>query len=235
MKTIDDAVGRRAFLETATLGAAALVAGAPAVLRGAAPFALPPLPWAESALEPVISAKTISFHYGKHHRGYLDKLNELLAGSSLAGQDLPALVRATAGKPEHTAVFNNAAQVWNHTFYWSSLAPKGGGAPSGGLARRIESDLGGLDACLQALKAAALGQFGSGWAWLILDAGKLRVTKTGNAETPLTTAATPLLTIDVWEHAYYLDFQNRRGDCVAELLGRLLNWEFAAANLEKAG
>jgi Fe-Mn family superoxide dismutase len=234
MKTEEDAAARRDFLKAAALGSAALVAGAPAVLRGASPFSLPPLPFDEGALEPVISAKTIQFHYGKHHRAYVDKLNELLTGSPLAGAPLEEIVRATAGKSDQTAIFNNAAQVWNHTFYWSSLAPKGGGAPTGTLLSRIESDLGGVRACVDQLTAAATGQFGSGWAWLVLDGGKLKVTKTGNAETPLTTSAKPLLTIDVWEHAYYLDYQNRRAAYVAALFEKLIRWDFAGENLARA-
>jgi len=233
MHSNDDTTPRRDFLKTAALGSAALVAGAPAVLRGAAPIELPALPWAEGALEPVISARTISFHYGKHHRGYVDKLNQLLVGSPLAELPLEEVVRRTAGKLDQAALFNNAAQIWNHSFYWSSLKPKGGGAPTGALLKHIEADLGGVEACLKELTAAATGQFGSGWAWLVMDGGKLKVTKTGNAETALTSAAIPLLTIDVWEHAYYLDFQNRRADYVAALLKDLLHWDFAAQNLEK--
>ncbi len=157
MKPTDDAAARRDFLKAAALGSAALVAGAPAVLRGAAPIELPALPWAEGALEPVISARTISFHYGKHHRGYVDKLNQLIAGTPLAELPLEEIVRRTAGKPDQAALFNNAAQIWNHSFYWSSLKPKGGGLPTGALLTRIESDLGGVDGCLKELTAAAHG------------------------------------------------------------------------------
>jgi Fe-Mn family superoxide dismutase len=201
---------------------------------GGAPFELPPLPWADDALVPYISAQTLGFHYGKHHRTYVNKTNELVQGSDLAGLSLEALVRAVAGKPDKAAVFNNAAQVWNHSFYWQSLKPKGGGTPPAALKQKIEADFGGFEAFAKEFANAAVTQFGSGWAWLVLDAGKLKVVKTPNAETPLTTAATPLLTVDVWEHAYYLDFQNRRPDYVDACLNHLLNWEFAAENLAKA-
>ena len=192
---------------------------------------LPPLPYAENALDPVISAKTIGFHYGKHHQGYVDTLNKLIAGTELADLSLEKLIAETAGKADKAAIFNNAAQAWNHTFYWRSLRPKGGGEPPAALKQLIEASFGTLDACKKELATAATTQFGSGWAWLVLDAGKLKVVKTGNAETPLTKGVKPLLTIDVWEHAYYLDYQNRRADYVNAVLDKLINWGFAADNL----
>ncbi len=192
---------------------------------------LPPLPYAENALDPAISANTIGFHYGKHHKGYVDTLNKLLAGTELAQLSLERLIAATAGKSDKAAIFNNAAQTWNHTFYWRSLRPKGGGEPPAALKQRIEASFGNLDTCKKELATAATTQFGSGWAWLVLDADKLKVVKTANAETPLTACARPLVVIDVWEHAYYLDYQNRRADYVSAVLDKLINWGFAADNL----
>jgi Fe-Mn family superoxide dismutase len=191
---------------------------------------LPPLPYAENALEPVISATTISFHYGKHHRAYLDNMNKLIAGSELADLSLEELIRAVAGKPDKVAIFNNAAQTWNHTFYWNSLRPNGGGEPPLALKQAIEAAFGGLDKFKQEFANAAVTQFGSGWAWLVRDGDTLKIVKTGNAETPLVSGMKPLLTIDVWEHAYYLDYQNRRADYVNAVIDKLLNWEFALAN-----
>ena len=192
---------------------------------------LPPLPYAESALDPVISANTLAFHYGKHHKGYVDTLNKLIAGTELATLSLEQLINETAGSSDKIAIFNNAAQTWNHSFYWRSLRAKGGGEPPAALKRRIESSFGTLDACKKELATAATTQFGSGWAWLVLEGDKLKVVKTGNAETPLTKGAKPLLTIDVWEHAYYLDYQNRRVDYVNAVLDKLIDWGFAADNL----
>jgi len=203
----------------------------PSTVRGAAsPHVLPPLPYAENALEPVITAKTMSFHYGKHHKGYVDNLNKLIAGTEYAGLSLEKIITSTAGRPEKTAIFNNAAQTWNHTFYWKSMTPKGGGEPPAALKQRIEASFGSVDACKKELASAAVSQFGSGWAWLVLDGGKLKVVKTANAEVPLTTGMKPLLCIDVWEHAYYLDYQNRRADYVNAVLDKLINWEFALQN-----
>ena len=192
----------------------------------------PALPYAENALEPVISAKTIGFHYGKHHKAYVDNLNKLIAGTEFEGLPLEDIIKKTAGKPEHTGIFNNAAQVWNHTFFWNSLSPKGGGKPSEVLMKKIEESFGSFDELLKELTEAAKTQFGSGWAWLVLNGNKLKVMKTPNAETPLTMGVTPLLTIDVWEHAYYLDYQNKRPDYVTTVLDKLINWEFAAKNLK---
>jgi superoxide dismutase, Fe-Mn family len=195
------------------------------------PLSLPPLPYEQSALQPVISANTLSFHYGKHHKTYVDTLNKLITGSEFADMPLEKIIRATASQAEHAAIFNNAAQTWNHTFYWHSLKPKGGGEPPATLKRLMDSSFGSVDACKKELASAAVGQFGSGWAWLVLDGEKLKVVKTGNANTPLTQAVKPLLTIDVWEHAYYLDYQNRRADHVNAVLDSLVNWEFATENL----
>ncbi len=195
------------------------------------PRILPPLPYADNALDPVISANTISFHYGKHHRAYVDNLNKLTAGTEFADLPLEKIIAATAGKPDKTAIFNNAAQTWNHTFYWNSLKPKGGGEPPAVLKQKIEASFGTLDACKKELAAAAMGQFGSGWAWLVLEGGKLKVVKTGNADNPLTAGLKPLLTIDVWEHAYYLDYQNRRADYLNAVLEKVINWDFAAENI----
>ena len=215
----------------AALGAAMVGPMSTPSAGAAAPITLPPLPYADTALDPVISANTIGFHYGKHHKAYVDNLNKLIAGSELAEVGLEEIIRRTAGKPDKVAIFNNAAQTWNHTFYWNSLAPRGGGKPSGTLAARIEKDFGSFEACRQQLLDAAVGQFGSGWAWLVVDQGTLKVVKTPNADLPLTAGQTPLLTIDVWEHAYYLDYQNRRADYVSAVIDKLLNWEFAAKNL----
>jgi Fe-Mn family superoxide dismutase len=201
------------------------------VIEDLALHVLPPLPYAADALDPVISANTIGFHHGKHHKGYVDTLNKLIAGTELANLPLEKLIVETAGKADKVPIFNNAAQAWNHAFYWRSLRPKGGGEPPVALKQRIEASFGNLDVCKTALATAATTEFGSGWAWLVLEAGKLKVVKTGNAETPLTTGVKPLLTIDVWEHAYYLDYQNRRADYVNAVLDKLINWGFAADNL----
>lgn len=192
---------------------------------------LPPLPYEETALQPVISGNTIRIHYGKHHKKYVATLNKLIAGTELADLSLEQLIAATVGKPDKAAIFNNAAQTWNHTFYWKSLRPGGAGDLPALLKTRIDASFGSLDACKKELAAAATTQFGSGWAWLVLDADRLKVVKTGNAETPMTKGMKPLLTIDVWEHAYYLDYQNRREDYVNAVLDQLLNWGFAADNL----
>jgi Fe-Mn family superoxide dismutase len=197
----------------------------------AEPFTLPPLPYAETALAPVISAQTLSFHYGKHHKTYVDTLNKLVTGTEFEGQSLEAIVRATAGKADKAPIFNNSAQVWNHTFYWNSLRAGGGGKPPAALASKIDAAFGDYDKFKAALVNAALTQFGSGWAWLVADGGALAIVKTPNAEVPFTKGQKPLLTIDVWEHAYYLDYQNKRVDYANAVVDKLLNWEFAARNL----
>lgn len=223
---------RRDFL--AASGGLALFAGLgglPQIARAATTHVLPPLPYADNALEPVISANTLGFHYGKHHKGYVDNLNKLLANSDLADLPLEKVILATAGQADKTAIFNNAAQIWNHTFYWQSLRKSGGGEPPAALKQKIEAAFGSVEACKKELANAAMTQFGSGWAWLVQDGDKLKVVKTTNAELPLTKGLKPLLTIDVWEHAYYLDYQNRRADYVNALLDKLINWGFAADNL----
>ena len=194
------------------------------------PHVLPRLPYAENALEPVIKAETVRFHYGKHHKGYVDNLNKLITGTEYADLSLEKIITSTAGRPEGTAIFNNAAQTWNHTFYWKSMTPKGGGEPPAALKQRIEASFGSVAACKKELASAAVSQFGSGWAWLVLEGGKLKVVKTANADVPLTTSMKPLLTFDVWEHAYYLDYQNRRADYINAVLDKLINWEFALQN-----
>jgi Fe-Mn family superoxide dismutase len=199
----------------------------------ALPLTLPPLPYAENALEPVISAKTLSFHYGKHHKTYVDTTNKLIAGTELADLPLEQIVTSTSAKPEHASIFHNAAQAWNHTFYWQCLKSKGGGEPPAALKQKMEESFGSVEACKKELSAAAVAQFGSGWAWLVLEGVKLKVLKTADADTPITRGSRPLLAIDVWEHAYYLDYQNRRVDHVNAVIDKLANWGFAAQNLLK--
>ena len=194
---------------------------------------LPPLPYEQSALQPVISANTLGFHYGKHHKAYVDTLNKLIVGTEFADMPLEKIVKATAGQTDRAAIFNNAGQAWNHSFYWRSLKPKGGGAPPAVLKQLMDSFFGSVEACKKELANAAMGQFGSGWAWLAHDGDKLKILKTGNANTPFAQGTRVLLTIDVWEHAYYLDYQNRRADYVNGVLDRLINWEFAAENLDR--
>jgi Fe-Mn family superoxide dismutase len=195
------------------------------------PLSLAPLPYAENALDPVISGKTLSFHHDKHHRAYIDTTNKLIAGTKLADLPLDQIVIATAGKAESVTIFHNAAQAWNHDFYWHCLKPKGGGEPPAALKTKMEAAFGSVGACTKELADRAIAQFASGWAWLVLDGVKLKVMTTDNADTPLTQGLTPLLAIDVWEHAYYLDYQNRRADHVNAVIDKLANWEFAAANL----
>jgi superoxide dismutase, Fe-Mn family len=197
-------------------------------------FELPPLPYDKTALEPHMSAKTLEFHHGKHHQAYVTNLNNLIKDTPLAAKSLEEIIKATAKDEAKAGVFNNAAQVWNHTFFWSSMKPSGGGAPAGDLAQGVTRDFGGLDKFKELFKAAAVGQFGSGWAWLVADKGELKIVKTPNAVTPLTSGQVPLLTCDVWEHAYYLDYQNRRPDFVQTFLDKLANWDFAAKNLAAA-
>jgi superoxide dismutase, Fe-Mn family len=194
-------------------------------------FALPELPYEESALEPLISARTLSFHHGKHHASYVAKLNQLIEGSVYAGRPLDEVVRRSAGDPAAKRVFNNAAQAWNHDFYWRSMRPKGGGAPGGALRGAIDRDFGGVSEFHTAFAKAAAGEFGSGWAWLVVDkGGALKIAATDDADTPIVRGERPLLTIDVWEHAYYLDYQNRRADYIAAWLDNLISWEFADVN-----
>lgn len=194
---------------------------------------LPPLPYPQDALQPVISAQTLGFHHGKHHKTYVDTLNKLIVGTQFSDMPLEKIVKATAGQADHAAIYHNAAQTWNHDFYWRCLKPRGGGEPPAALKRLMESSFGGVDACKKEFSKAAVEQFGSGWAWLVADGGKLKIVKTDNADTPLTQAVKPLLTIDVWEHAYYLDYQNRRVDHVNAVLDKLIDWEFAAQNINR--
>ena len=194
---------------------------------------LQPLPYPYEALEPYISRTTLEFHHGKHHKAYVDKTKALAKEVHLADLSLELLIQQTARQDRHRVLFNNAAQAWNHAFYWRSLRPGGGGEPDGAIADRITSDFGSYRVFAEQLAAAATGQFGSGWAWLVLDGRKLRVITTGNADTPIAHGQIPLLTIDVWEHAYYLDYQNRRGDYADALIKHLVNWEFANKNLNR--
>ncbi|MRG73433.1 superoxide dismutase [Fe] [Alphaproteobacteria bacterium HT1-32] len=197
-------------------------------------FSLPDLPYAQDALEPHITANTLSFHHGKHHNTYVVNLNGMIKDGPMADASLEEIIKASAGDASKAGVFNNAAQIWNHTFYWHSMKPGGGGKPTGALAAKIDEDFGSYDKFVEEFKAAGATQFGSGWAWLVLDGGKLKVTKTPNADLPMAHGQTALLTCDVWEHAYYLDFQNRRPDYLSTFLDSLVNWDFAAENLAKA-
>ncbi len=227
-------MSRRQFLATTVAGSAMLASGVigfPAFAQGTPPFELPPLPYPDDALAPYLSSRTLSFHYGKHHRGYVDKLNELVKGTDLANLSLKDITKTTAGDEKRVAIFNNAAQAWNHSFYWRSMKPNGGGAPTGELAKKIAGAFGSFENFKTAFADAAATHFGSGWAWLVLDGNSLKVTNTGNAFTPIAYGQTPLLTIDVWEHAYYLDYQNRRKDYIAAFLDKLVNWDFVAENL----
>ncbi|MBX3721307.1 MAG: superoxide dismutase [Turneriella sp.] len=193
---------------------------------------LPALPFADTDLAPVISANTLSYHYGKHHAAYVAKLNKLIEETDLASLSLEEIIRKTYRDQAHVGAFNNAAQIWNHSFYWNSLTPKGGGKPTGAIAQEIEKSFGSFDKFKADFGNAAARQFGSGWAWLVKENAALRIVTTPNAETPLTDPALkPLLTIDVWEHAYYLDYQNLRRAYIDAVIDKLLNWNFANQNL----
>jgi Fe-Mn family superoxide dismutase len=205
--------------------------GEPAAEAPSGPFELPPLPWKQDALAPHISADTIGFHYGRHHKGYVDRLNKQVQGKRYANMALEQVIAATMSEEAERPIYNNAAQAWNHTFFWKSLTPKGGGEAPARLMDRIKADFGDFDAFKKQLTDAALDQFGSGWAWVIEKDGKLRIVKSGNADSPMGRGTKLLLTIDVWEHAYYLDYQNRRNEYVKAVVENLLNWEFAMANL----
>jgi Fe-Mn family superoxide dismutase len=193
------------------------------------PVQFPDLPYSVNALEPYISASTLGFHHGKHHKAYVDKLNAAIAGTAYEGKSLEAIINA-AHEASETGIFNNAAQSWNHTFLWSSMSPNGGGEPIGPLADAINDRFGNIQGFKAEFKTAALAQFGSGWTWLVRTATELDIVSTGNADTPLLHGSTPLLTLDVWEHAYYLDFQNKRDAYIDAFLSNLINWEFAAEN-----
>ena len=195
-------------------------------------FELLALPFAEDALEPYYSARTLSFHHGKHHKAYVDNLNKLIAGTDLESKSLEEIILLAAGDAARAGIFNNAAQVWNHTFFWHCMKPGGGGKPSGELAARIDAAFGGYDRFVEQFKAAAVGRFGSGWGWLVLEGGEVKIVSTPNAETPLAKGQKALLTVDVWEHAYCLDDQNRRPDFVQAFLDHLVNWDFVAENLK---
>lgn len=194
-------------------------------------FELAPLPYAEDALEPVISARTMQFHHGKHHKRYVDTLNELIAGTPLEKAELTEIIQEAAKDKEKQKIFNNAGQVWNHDFFWKCMKPGGGGAPTGDLARRIDQDFGGFDQFKKEFATVANNHFGSGWAWLVLDNGKLKAISTPNAVPPMVQGQKALLTCDVWEHAYYLDYQNRRPDFVQAFLDKLVNWDFVAQQM----
>lgn len=196
------------------------------------PFELPPLPYAMNALEPHISQKTLEFHYGKHHQTYVTNLNNLIKDSPLAQKKLEEIILESVKDPAKAGLFNNAAQVWNHTFFWHCMKPQGGGLPTGELAEKINQAFGSVDEFKKKFKEAALAQFGSGWAWLVQENGELKITKTANADLPMAHGQKAILTCDVWEHAYYLDYQNRRADFVQVFLDHLVNWEFAASNLD---
>ncbi len=196
-------------------------------------FELPPLPYLKNALEPHISAKTLEFHHDKHHRAYVDTLNKLVTNTPFAGKTLEEIIRLTAKDSSQAAIFNNAAQAWNHEFFWHSMKPKRGGKPTGELAQQIERDLGGMAKFKGDFVKAGVGQFGSGWVWLALDRGKLKIVKTADAVDPIVLGLVSLLTCDVWEHAYYLDYQNRREDFLKTFFDNLANWDFAAENLAK--
>lgn len=191
---------------------------------------LPPLPYAENALEPVITATTLEFHYGLHHKCCVDHLNRLVAGTEYADLPLETIISDTAGRADQAKIATNATQIWAHTLYWNSLRPGGGGEPPAALRQRIEASFGTVDACKRDLASAALEPFGSGWAWLVLDGDELKAVRTNNADIPLGTGIRPLLVVDLWTHAYCLDYQSRRADYVNAVLDKLINWEFALQN-----
>jgi Fe-Mn family superoxide dismutase len=204
------------------------------VMTKTGPFTLPPLPYDEGALAPTISSNTMSFHYGKHHKTYVEKLNELVVGTRFAEMRLEDVVRATFNDESSRQIFNNAAQAWNHTFFWACLTPRGR-KPSGPMLSAIERDFGGFDKFAEQFAKEGAAQFGSGWVWLVASGGKLAIEKTPDAVTPMAEGKHCLLTIDVWEHAYYLDYQNRRPDFLKAVIGKLLNWDFATQNFQRAG
>lgn len=187
---------------------------------------LPDLPYSKDALTPYISARTLEFHHDKHHKAYVDNANKLIAGTDFENQDAEAIIKKVVGDSAKAGIFNNVAQAWNHSFYWNCMKPNGGGQPTGAIAQKISADFGSYEKFVEELKNAAVTQFGSGWAWLVLNGDKLQVQKTANADTPIAHGLKPLLTIDVWEHAYYLDYQNRRPDYVATFIDKLINWDF---------
>ncbi len=193
---------------------------------------LPELPFKKNSLAPHISERTIEFHYGKHHNAYVEKTNKLIEGTDLAGKDLETIIKKTVNDVSRAAIFNNAAQVWNHSFYWQCMKPGGGGIPSGAIAEKIKVDFVSFEKFAEQLKDAGTTQFGSGWAWLVLKEGRLEIMKTSNADTPVAHGLKPLLTVDVWEHAYYLDYQNRRPDYISTFIQHLINWDFVNSLLD---
>jgi Fe-Mn family superoxide dismutase len=197
-------------------------------------FELPDLPYAKNALEPYISSQTFDYHHGKHHAAYVTNLNNLIKGTDLEGKSLEEIILASSKDTSKAGIFNNSAQIWNHTFFWNSMKPNGGGKPNGALAQKIDADFGSYEGFFEQFKTAATTQFGSGWAWLVVDKGTLKVIKTANAELPMTQGMMALITLDVWEHAYYLDYQNKRPDFITTFLNHLVNWDFANENFEKA-
>jgi Fe-Mn family superoxide dismutase len=227
-------MNRREFLKSAATGAAFLATVKPVQLfsleKGASsPYVLPPLPYGESALAPYISAKTISFHYGKHHKGYADKYNDMIKGTPMADQTLEKVIQGAA--ESKSPLFNISAQIWNHTFYWNSMHPNGGGAPIGKIKEKIQDSFGDEKKFREEFAKQSVGLFGSGWVWLVEEGGKLKIVPTKDADTPIVHGQKPLLTLDVWEHAYYLDYQNKRKDYVEAYLDHLVNWSFAEKNL----
>ncbi|MCT7979221.1 superoxide dismutase [Laspinema olomoucense] len=197
-------------------------------------YELPPLPFEYTALEPHVSKSTLEFHHDKHHAAYVNNYNNMVKGTDMESKSIEEVIKATYNDASKAGIFNNAAQAWNHTFYWNCIKPSGGGQPSGELADKIAADFGSFDKFKEEFKTAAATQFGSGWAWLVLDKSSLKVVKTSNAENPLAMGLTPLLTIDVWEHAYYLDYQNKRPDYIETFISSLINWDFVADQMKNA-
>ena len=195
------------------------------------PLILPNLPYSQEALEPYISANTLEFHHGKHHNAYVQNANKLIAGTEYEKMDEISIIKKTSGDTSKIGIFNNVAQAWNHAFYWKCLKPNGGGKPGGAIAQRIVKDFSSYEKFVEEFKNAGATQFGSGWAWLVLDGQKLKVMKTANADTPVAHGLKPLLTVDVWEHAYYLDYQNRRPDYLSTFVEKLINWDFVNSQL----
>ncbi len=237
MATSLSSIGKRRFLRASIL--VACVVGAPFLMQcgpggDAAIFVKEPLPYAQDALAPTISADTMGFHYDKHYAGYVKKANQLTRGGGYAGKTAEAVIQMTAGDAAKAAVFNNTAQAWNHAYFFKCLKPDGGGEPEGALAEMIEAAFGSFVDFKELFLTAAKDQFGSGWVWLVLEDGQLAVVAGANADTPVAHGLTPLFTVDVWEHAYYLDYQNRRVDFVKLVLDNLANWDFVNAQLEKS-
>ena len=197
-------------------------------------YELAPLPYDYKALEPHISASTLEFHHDKHHAAYVTNFNNMVKDTDMADKSIEEVIKTTYSDSSKAGIFNNAAQAWNHTFYWNCMKSNGGGAPSGALADKINADFGSYENFVAEFTKAATTQFGSGWAWLVLDNGTLKITKTSNAETPIAVGQTPLLTCDVWEHAYYLDYQNKRPAYVETFINHLINWDFVAKNMSAA-